>query len=51
MQTLMRKLLQKQLSKFTEKQFVQNVIIEVVADLIMVAVGIVLAYYIKVQVF
>ncbi|MED1646017.1 hypothetical protein P4U99_22985 [Brevibacillus agri] len=47
----MRKLVQKHLNKLTEKQVVQNIIIEVVADLIMVAVGIVLAYYIKVQVF
>ncbi|NOU53720.1 hypothetical protein HN020_02740 [Brevibacillus borstelensis] len=51
MQTILRKLMQKHMNKLTEKQFVQNIIIEVVADLLMVAVGIVLAYYIKVQVF
>ncbi|MCC0566259.1 hypothetical protein [Brevibacillus borstelensis] len=51
MQTILRKLFQKQLNKLTEKQFVQNIIIEVVADLIMVAVGIILAYYVKTKMF
>ncbi len=51
MQTILRKLFQKHLNKFNQKQYVQNIIIEVVADLLMVAVGIILAYYIKTGMF
>ncbi|WPS85458.1 hypothetical protein SMD22_02165 (plasmid) [Brevibacillus halotolerans] len=39
------------LAKFKKKQFVQNIIIEVVADLLMIAIGIVVAYYIKKMLF
>jgi hypothetical protein len=39
------------MAKFKKKQFVQNIIIEVVADLLMVAMGIILAYYVKTMLF
>lgn len=51
MQTLFKKFVQKQLNKFTEKQFVQNIIIEVCADLLMLAMGVIIGYYFKTMLF
>lgn len=39
------------LHKFTQKQFVQNVIIEVVADLLMIVTAIIVTYYIRTMLF
>jgi hypothetical protein len=39
------------MGKFKEKQYVQNILIEVVADFLMVAMGIIIAYYIKTMLF
>ncbi|MFF2531550.1 hypothetical protein ACFVS2_21820 [Brevibacillus sp. NPDC058079] len=39
------------LVKFKQKNFVQNIVIEVVADLLMLAMGIIVAYYIKTMLF
>ncbi|MBP1308741.1 MULTISPECIES: hypothetical protein [Paenibacillus] len=37
--------------KCKEKTFVQNILIEVVADLLMIGMGIIIAYYIKTMLF
>ncbi|MDN4095602.1 hypothetical protein QYF48_22710 [Brevibacillus agri] len=38
-------------AKLKSKQVVQNILIETTADLLMVAMGIVIAYYIKTMMF
>lgn len=37
------------LNRFTEKQFVQNILIEVVADSLMVIIGFIVAYYVRIS--
>lgn len=39
------------LSKFKEKEFMQKVVIELVGDVLMLIIGLVFAYYIKVLFF
>lgn len=39
------------LAKFKTKSFVQNLLIEVVADLLMLAMGLIIGYYFKVTFF
>ncbi len=51
MQTLLRKLFQDQLNKFTQKRFVQNLIIEIIADLVMLIGGLVIGYYLRTMLF
>lgn len=38
-------------NKFKERKFMQNVVIEVVADLLMLIMGIVIGYYFKTMLF
>ncbi|WP_268808349.1 hypothetical protein [Paenibacillus tyrfis] len=38
-------------SKFNQKQFVQNILIEVIADLLMLALGVGIGYFFKTMYF
>jgi hypothetical protein len=39
------------LAKFQQKEFVQKIVIEVVSDSIMLVVGLIIGYYIRVSLF
>lgn len=39
------------IQKFKDKNFVQDILIEIVADLIMLIIGIIIGYYLKAMLF
>lgn len=39
------------MNKFKQKEFVQNIVIEVVGDILMLVIGLIFAYYFKIMFF